>query len=90
LVDRIAIDWRTAGLDPPNLALVEFAVKLTLEPAKVTRADTDRLREAGFDDVGISSCVQVVSYFNYINRIAEGLGIEPEDWIEGNGRVKTE
>ena len=72
------------------MALVEFAVKLTLEPAKVTGADTDRLRDAGFDDPGISSCVQVVSYFNYINRIAEGLGIDPEYWIGPNGRLKTD
>lgn len=89
-MDRIATDWRTAGLDLPTAALVEFAIKLTLEPAKVTRADIDRLREAGFDDVGVSSCVQVVAYFNYINRVAEGLGIDPEDWIEDNGRVKTD
>lgn len=38
---------------------------------------------------GISSCVQVVAYFNYINRIAEGLGVSPEDWIYDDGREKT-
>lgn len=75
-------------MDEPTLALVEFAVKLTRRPGDVDAGDVDLLREAGFDDVGISSCVQVVSYFNYINRVAEGLGVEPEDWIESNGRVK--
>lgn len=54
------------------------------------RADIELLRTAGFDDVGISSCVQVVAYFNYINRVAEGLGIDAEDWIEGNGREKID
>lgn len=63
-------------------------MKLTAEPAEVGEDDISKLRAAGFDDVGISSCVQVVSYFNYINRVAEGLGIDPEDWIESNGRVK--
>ena len=50
------------------------------------RADVDHLRSHGFDDAAISSCVQVVAYFNYINRIAEGLGVEAEDWIEADGR----
>jgi uncharacterized peroxidase-related enzyme len=88
LVDRIAIDWKTAGLDASTVALVAFAEKLTREPAAIGKPDIDRLREAGFDDEGISSCVQVVAYFNYINRIAEGLGVDVEDWIEPNGRVK--
>lgn len=77
-------------MDDATLALVEFAVKLTKEPASVGREDIDLLRAAGFDDIGISSCVQVVAYFNYINRVAEGLGIDPEDWIESNGREKVE
>jgi alkylhydroperoxidase family enzyme len=76
-------------LDDPTLALVRFAQKLTLEPSAVNADDISVLRSSGFDDVGISSCVQVVSYFNYINRIAEGLGIELEDWIEANGRTKA-
>jgi uncharacterized peroxidase-related enzyme len=88
LVDRIAIDWETSGLDEATLALVRFAEKLTRTPAAVGEEDVQALRENGFDDAGISSCVQVVSYFNYINRIAEGLGIDHEDWIDGYGRVK--
>jgi len=86
MVDRFVVDWRSAGLDEPTTALLEFAEKLTDECAKVTSADIDELRAQGFDDAGISSCVQVISYFNYINRIAEGLGAAPEDWIEDNGR----
>ena len=88
MVDRIAVDWETSGLDEPTLALVRFAEKLTRTPAAVTEADVQALRDSGFDDAGISSCIQVVSYFNYINRIAEGLGIDHEDWIDGVGRIK--
>ena len=51
--------------------------------------DVAQLREHGYDDRAISSCVQVVAYFNYINRIAEGLGVGPEDWIDDDGREKT-
>ena len=86
MVDRFAVDWRSAGLDEPTTALLEFAEKLTDECARVTSADIDALRYHGFDDAGISSCVQVISYFNYINRVAEGLGAAPEDWIEDDGR----
>ena len=88
MVDRNAIDWETSGLDGPSLALVRFAEKLTRNPAEVGEEDVRALRDSGFDDAGISSCVQVVSYFNYINRIAEGLGIDHEDWIDGAGRIK--
>lgn len=90
MVDRIAIDWKTSGLDEPTLALVRFAEKLTRTPAAVTAEDVQALRENGFDDPGISSCVQVVSYFNYINRIAEGLGIDHEAWIDAVGRIKDD
>jgi uncharacterized peroxidase-related enzyme len=88
MVDRFAVDWRNAGLDEPTVALLTFTEKLTDECAAVEEADIDGLRSHGFDDKAISSCVQVVAYFNYINRIAEGLGVPVEDWIETNGRKK--
>lgn len=87
MVDRFAEDWRRAGLDEATTALLVFAEKLTDECAAIDRQDIDELRANGFDDQGISSSVQVVAYFNYINRIAEGLGVRLEDWIEDDGRV---
>lgn len=90
MVDRVAADWRTSGLDSATETLVEFGIKLTLDPSEIVSDDVERLREAGFDDVGISSCVQVVAYFNYINRVAEGLGVDYEDWIEHDGRIKDD
>jgi len=86
MVDRFAADWRGAGLDAPTSALLRFAEKLTEECASIDPRDIAELRAHGFDDRGISSCVQVVSYFNYINRIAEGLGVAAEDWIGADGR----
>ena len=47
----------------------------------MTRADVDRLRGHGFSDEAISIAVQVISYFNYINRIADGLGVDDEPWM---------
>jgi alkylhydroperoxidase family enzyme len=53
-------------------------VKLTQSPAAVEQADVDKLRQAGLSDQAISDAAQVISYFNYINRIAEGLGVDLE------------
>ena len=88
MVDRFAADWRTAGLGPATEALLQYTEKLTSEPAIVEADDIAVLRSHGFDDEGISSCIQVVADFNYINRIAEGLGAEAEDWIAEDGTPK--
>ena len=54
---------------------------MTNEPSAVDAATIDRLRAAGLSDAGIHDAIQVVSFFNYINRIAEAVGIEDEpDW----------
>ena len=68
-----------------DLALCEYAEKLTRSPASVGEDDIAVLRDAGLDDTAISSATQVVSYFNYINRIAEGLGVPLEVWLEADG-----
>ncbi len=59
-------------------ALCVYAVTLTRTPAEVTEADLAPLRHAGFDDRAIVDANQVASYFNYVNRIADGLGVELE------------
>lgn len=66
-----------------QLALCEFAEKLTLSPAKMTREDSDRLRSVGLADRDILDAVEVISYFNYINRIADALGVDPEPEMVG-------
>jgi alkylhydroperoxidase family enzyme len=54
---------------------------VTLEPAKVSSADIDALRAHGWSDAAIHDALQVISYFNYINRIADAVGIEDEpEW----------
>jgi uncharacterized peroxidase-related enzyme len=59
-------------------ALCDYALKLTRTPAAIGQADIDRLRSAGLSDRAISDACEVISYFNYINRIADGLGVDPE------------
>ena len=89
MVDRFVVDWRTAGLEETTKALLEYTEKLTDEPGSVGGEDVATLRQNGFDDAAISSCVQVVAYFNYINRVAEGLGAPVEDWLADDGRLRS-
>ena len=77
----IEADWRTAALSPKRVAMLRFSVKLTLTPAEMNKADTEALRAAGFSDRDILDIVEVVGYYAYANRIADGLGVEPESWI---------
>ena len=86
-VHAIARDWKTASLSPQDLALCRFAEKLTRTPSAMSPADLDNLRAIGFDDRAIHDATQVISYFNYINRIADALGVEPEDFIPPWGRL---
>ena len=75
-------DYRAAGLAQPLRALCDFAVKLTAAPASVGRDDVEALRAHGLADETIHDAIQVIAYFNYINRIAEGVGIDPEPgWV---------
>ena len=61
--------------------MLDFAAKLTRAPSSVEAADLDELRRHGFDDAAIHDIVQVAALFNYFNRLADGLGIDPEpEW----------
>jgi uncharacterized peroxidase-related enzyme len=79
LADGLIEDYREAALDGRDRAMLDFAVKLTLEPTKVERHDIESLREQGFDDTAISDIVQITAMFNYYNRLADGLGVDLED-----------
>ncbi len=80
-VHAVARDWTTAALSEADRALCAHAIRLTRQQGSVTPAHLDQLRSLGFDDVAIHDATQVVAYFNYITRIADGLGIDPEDFI---------
>ena len=71
-------DYHEAGLTAREVALLDFAVKLTLHPRDVRQADLDALRGHGFTDEQLVDAVQCVSYFNFINRVLDGLGVDPE------------
>lgn len=87
-MDRFAKDWQDAGLEEAMLALLGHTEKLTRTPAACTQADVDHLRSLQWSDRAINDAVQVCSYFNYINRIAEGLGVDDEAWLDAIGRPR--
>ncbi len=61
--------------------MLDFAVKLTRTPAEMSEADVEALRGLGFDDGTIHDIVQVAALFNYYDRLADGMGIDPEpEW----------
>ena len=66
------------AFDDAERALLAYAEKLTLLPSSIGGADIDALRGAGFDDRGIHDACAIVSYFAFVNRIADGLGVELE------------
>lgn len=71
-------DYRRAHLAPRQIALCKFAELMTRTPAAVREQDLETLRLHGLSDRDILDAVEVVSYFNYINRVADALGIDPE------------
>jgi uncharacterized peroxidase-related enzyme len=77
-------DYRAADLSPRELALCDFAVKLTHLAAEVDSADIDALRAVGLADREVSDAIQVIGYFNYVTRVADGVGIEDEPEWRGN------
>ncbi len=66
------------ALDPTQRALLAYARKMTLSPAACCKADVEVLKAAGASDVEIHAAVQVAAYFNYINRVADALGVEDD------------
>ena len=85
LVDQIAEDWTTSSISSVQMAMCEFAKKLTENPSKVNKKDIELLRSYSLSDKDISQIVQIIAYFNYINRVADGLGLEPEQFIDEKG-----
>ena len=64
--------------------MLGYAVKLSLEPWNMEEADVQELRDAGFSNAGILNIVHVTGYYSYVNRLADGLGVELEKFWEEN------
>ncbi len=84
LLRRIADDYREAELKPVDRALADYAHQLTLSPASITEENIRVLRRHGFQDADILLANLIAAYFNFVNRIALGLGVtSSEEEVKG-------
>ena len=75
LVRALETDYTKASLTVPEKTMVEYVIQLTRDATKISPAHHERLREVGFDDRGILQITLIASWFNYINRVADALGV---------------
>lgn len=78
-MESLELDPRTAPVSPERRAMLDYALKLTEAPASVERADVEALRAVGWSDLDVLHMAEVVGYYAYVNRIANGLGVQLED-----------
>ena len=82
LVEQITADFRRADISAQNRAMLEYALKLTLEPWNMVKEDVENLQQSGFADAEILDINQITGYFAFVNRLADGLGVELESFWE--------
>ena len=78
LVDALEKDYTTAPISPQDRVMLDYVVKLTRDATKIWKDDIELLRGVGFDDRGILQITLIASWFNYINRVADALGVGRE------------
>ena len=78
LKSALVSDYRTATIDDIDRCILEYVEILTLRPQDISEETVRPLRDRGVDDRTLHDIVQVTAYFNYVNRIADGLGVELE------------
>jgi len=78
LIEVLQKDYTTAPITAQERVMVDYVVKLTKDATKVWKDDIERLRSVGFDDRGILQITLIASWFNYINRVADSLGVGRE------------
>ena len=75
MVAALQKDYCTAPISEQDKVMLEYVVKLTKDATQCSRADHDKLRAVGFDDRGILQITLIAAWFNYINRVADALGV---------------
>ena len=74
-MEALQTDYRSAAINEQDRAMLDYVVKLTKDATKVSPEDHVKLKAAGFDDRGILQITLIASWFNYINRVADALGV---------------
>jgi uncharacterized peroxidase-related enzyme len=78
-VGALAADYRSVALAQADRAMLDYAIQLTGHPSSITAEAVERLRAAGFGDQAIHDICSVTAYYAFVNRIADGLGVELEE-----------
>ncbi len=80
LIHRLEEDFESAGLDARQLTMLRYVATLTKKPWAITDRDINELREVGFTEEDILAIAEISAYYAFVNRIADGLGVEIEPW----------
>jgi uncharacterized peroxidase-related enzyme len=75
LVGALQADYKTAPITEQDRTMLDYVAQLTRDATRIRREDHERLRAVGFDDRGILQITLIASWFNYINRVADALGV---------------
>ena len=78
LVKALQEDYKSAAILNQERVMLDYVARLTKDATDITRQDHERLRAVGFDDQGILQITLIASWFNYINRVADALGVGRE------------
>ncbi|HZE70195.1 MAG TPA: hypothetical protein VE135_11805 [Pyrinomonadaceae bacterium] len=78
MVGALQEDYKTAPISEQDKVMLDYVVQLTRDATRLSREDHERLRTVGFDDKGILQITLIASWFNYINRAADALGVGRE------------
>ena len=79
-MEQLKENYTKADISSAQRAMLDYAAKLTKTPGKMNEKDLVPLRESGYDDRAILDINQITSYYAYVNRVADGLGVELEDF----------
>lgn len=79
LKEQLLENYNTADISEVDKKILRYTEKLVKEPATITKTEINNLFDAGFTESGVHDIAQVVAYFSYVNRLADGLGIELEE-----------
>src|SRR5262245_27018508 len=85
MVASLREDYTQAPISQQDRAMLDYVVQLTRDATRITPQDHDKLRAVGFDDIAILQITLIDSWFNYINRISDALGVgrrKKEDWYQ--------
>jgi uncharacterized peroxidase-related enzyme len=78
LVVGLTQHYQAAPVAPADRVMLDYAVKLTRTPSEIGPGDIELLRSAGFDDRAVHDICAIAAYYAFVNRVADGLGVELE------------